>query len=359
MLKCLPAQEIVYEHARGMVHGCVVIPYENIIFPKDQMQTTYTINLQIKNHKGKWINVIQDHKLTIPRSQWLQNTALPVDFTVKLDPGTYKAALKLRNKQAGVKRQFVKELVIGKQDTEIGFSWMRAQRDSVEFIPTDINSFGEQFPKLSYQQRFSLPIDSLRISIGLQKLVINQPISPLSVDLTPYLRENSTDKVLISIFEANIQYNLEPFLFTPWFSYSIRYTSEDQLAQLRYVASQNEWQILSHLPASKHVEAIDSFWSKHDPSPGTLRNESREEFSQRVIKADERYTVHKKMQGWKSDRGRIYIKYGEPDDIVSEVFSMGQYPSVIWSYYKEDRRFIFADTKGYGQYTLRNKEDEY
>lgn len=358
-LKCLAAQEIVYENHAGTLYGTVVIPYESIIFPKDQEQSTYTINLEIKNSKGKWISAIRDHQLFLPQRQWLNDTAIPIDFELKLDPGTYKANLKLRNKQAGVKKQLSREIVVSKQDSEIGFSWIRAQRDSVIFIPSMLESFGEQYLRLDYRQRFSLAIDSLRIAIGNQKLVINEPVSPVVLDLSPYLQPERTDTIIFSIFEGNIQYNLDPFLYTPWFSYSIRYTPEDQLAQLRYIASQNEWQILSHLPDSKHVEAIDGFWNKHDPSPGTLRNESREQFSERVIKADEKFTIHKRLQGWKSDRGRIYIKYGEPDDIVSEVFSMGRYPSVIWSYYKEDRRFIFADTKGYGQYTLRNKQDEY
>lgn len=358
-LKCLTAQEIVYENHAGTLYGTVVIPYESIIFTKDQEQSTYILNLQVKNSKGGWISAIHELQLVLPRRQWLQDTAIPIDFELKLDPGTYKANLQLRNKQAGVKKQSTHEIVVSKQDSEIGFSWMRAVRDSVIFIPSSLDSFGEQYSQLEYRQHFSLAIDSLRIAIGHQKLVINKPVSPVVLDLAPYLERDSTEAILFSIFEGNIQYNLDPLLYTPWFSYSIRYTPEDQLAQIRYVASQNEWQILSHLPDSKYVEAIDGFWSKHDPSPGTIRNESREAFSERVIKADEKFTIHKRLQGWKSDRGRIYIKYGEPDDIVSEVFSIGRYPSVIWSYYKEDRRFIFADTQGYGQYTLRNKQDEY
>lgn len=359
LLRCYSAQELVYEHYNGYLYGKIIIPYETLVFPKDQEQTSYVINLQIKNNQDKWINIIRDLNITVPRRLWLENTAIPIDFGAPLEPGTYKAVLKLRNKKMGIKRQLNRELIIGKQDTEIGPSWITAMRDSVVFIPPNLDEFGSQYSIVDFRQRFSLVLDSLRISRGDNQLIINQPVSPVSLDLSPYLKAGISEKLSFSVFEANIQYNLEPFLYTPWFSYSIRYSLEDQISQLRYEASQNEWQVLSKLPASKYAEAIDGFWKNHDPSPGTARNESRESFSQRVIRADEQFTIHKKLQGWKSDRGRIYIKYGEPDDISSETFPLGRYPNIIWSYYKENRRFIFADIGGYGQYTLRNKQDEY
>jgi GWxTD domain-containing protein len=117
--------------------------------------------------------------------------------------------------------------------------------------------------------------------------------------------------------------------------------------------------VLRRLRNDDLEEGLEQFWTIHDPSPGTLRNEARELFYQRVLTADERYTIHARLQGWASDRGRIYIKYGEPDEISAEVLPLDSYPYIVWHYYNRNLRFIFDDVGGFGQYTLRNTEDEY
>jgi GWxTD domain-containing protein len=63
---------------------------------------------------------------------------------------------------------------------------------------------------------------------------------------------------------------------------------------------------------------IERFWLGRDPTPGTLRNEYREEFWARVEDANLRFSTA--GPGWKSDRGRILILLGWPDRIESEDF---------------------------------------
>ena len=53
--------------------------------------------------------------------------------------------------------------------------------------------------------------------------------------------------------------------------------------------------------------------------------------------------------------GRIYIIYGEPDQILSDVFPVGRLPSITWYYYSLNKVFVFYDFRGYGNYELRNK----
>jgi hypothetical protein len=90
-----------------------------------------------------------------------------------------------------------------------------------------------------------------------------------------------------------------------------------------------------------------------------VRNENRERFYSRVLRADELFTIHKRLSGWRSDRGRIHIKFGEPEQIVNNAFPIGEAPSIKWYYYRLNRLFIFTDERGYGHYTLRNKDEEY
>ncbi len=58
---------------------------------------------------------------------------------------------------------------------------------------------------------------------------------------------------------------------------------------------------------------IENFWLRRDPSPDTEENEFKEEHYRRMAYADERFASG--IPGWKTDRGRIYIVYGPPDEI--------------------------------------------
>jgi len=69
---------------------------------------------------------------------------------------------------------------------------------------------------------------------------------------------------------------------------------------------------------------IDQFWLQRDPTPGTVENEFKEEHYRRIAYANERFASG--MPGWKTDRGRIYIKYGPPDEIESHPAASYQRP---------------------------------
>ncbi len=60
---------------------------------------------------------------------------------------------------------------------------------------------------------------------------------------------------------------------------------------------------------------IEQFWIRRDPTPDTLENEYREEHYRRIAYANERFAAGK--AGWRTDRGRIYVIFGPPDQIDS------------------------------------------
>src|SRR6266699_116279 len=60
---------------------------------------------------------------------------------------------------------------------------------------------------------------------------------------------------------------------------------------------------------------IEQFWLRRDPTPDTIENEFKEDHYSRIAYANERFASGK--PGWKTDRGRIYILYGKPDEIES------------------------------------------
>ena len=60
---------------------------------------------------------------------------------------------------------------------------------------------------------------------------------------------------------------------------------------------------------------IESFWLRRDPTPDSLDNEFKDDHYERIAYANEHFAS--RIPGWKTDRGRIYVMYGKPDEIES------------------------------------------
>ncbi len=60
---------------------------------------------------------------------------------------------------------------------------------------------------------------------------------------------------------------------------------------------------------------IEAFWQRRDPTPDTPENEFKEEHYRRIEYANEHFAAG--VPGWKTDRGRMYIKWGPADEVES------------------------------------------
>jgi GWxTD domain-containing protein len=81
-----------------------------------------------------------------------------------------------------------------------------------------------------------------------------------------------------------------------------------------YIISSEEQQAFKRLQTDEEREQfIEQFWLRRDPTPDTIENEFKEEHYRRIAYANEHYASG--VPGWKTDRGRIYIEYGPPDEI--------------------------------------------
>jgi GWxTD domain-containing protein len=85
---------------------------------------------------------------------------------------------------------------------------------------------------------------------------------------------------------------------------------------------------------------IEAFWQRRDPTPDTEENEYKEEHYQRIAYANEHFAAG--VPGWKTDRGRIYIVYGKPDEIDSHP-SGGTYERPMEEGGGETSTFPFED----------------
>jgi GWxTD domain-containing protein len=126
---------------------------------------------------------------------------------------------------------------------------------------------------------------------------------------------------------------------------------ERMLEALSYIATPQEMDWLHSVQPDQQAAAWNEFWRRRDPTPDTQRNEVQLEFFRRV-----RYAEHHFQgfgPGWRSDMGRIYIKYGPPDQIESRAPSTSDPQLEIWYYHQPYRRFVFADREGFGRFLLQ------
>jgi GWxTD domain-containing protein len=79
-----------------------------------------------------------------------------------------------------------------------------------------------------------------------------------------------------------------------------------------YIISDDERKAFKTLSNDEERDAfIENFWLRRNPNPDSPENEFREEHYRRIAYANDRFAAGK--PGWKTDRGHIYIAFGEPD----------------------------------------------
>jgi len=128
------------------------------------------------------------------------------------------------------------------------------------------------------------------------------------------------------------------------------------------VATQQERDAFPRLRTDEErTQFIALFWLRRDPTPGTAQNEFRDEYYRRIALANQKFTSG--IPGWKTDRGRILIMHGEPDEIETHAKGTDarsvNFGVEAWRY-----RFIegigrnvileFVDAAGDGTYRLES-----
>jgi GWxTD domain-containing protein len=100
---------------------------------------------------------------------------------------------------------------------------------------------------------------------------------------------------------------------------------------------------------------LEQFWARRDPTPGTAANEMADEFYALVTEANRRFREGgaAATPGWRTDRGRILIRYGEPEFRLQEAVPEGRYPWEVWRYATgRGYKYVFVDETGFGNWVL-------
>ncbi|RKX26929.1 MAG: hypothetical protein DRP46_10395, partial [Candidatus Zixiibacteriota bacterium] len=126
------------------------------------------------------------------------------------------------------------------------------------------------------------------------------------------------------------------------------------IAQLRYIADPGEIKGMKKAETNEERLSLwNDFWLARDPSPGTPENEIKDTYYHRIAYANRNFGVMKKP-GWSTDRGMIYIEYGEPDQVEDYPFELDSKAYQIWYYYHhgDPRKFVFIDEWGDNDFRL-------
>ena len=97
------------------------------------------------------------------------------------------------------------------------------------------------------------------------------------------------------------------------------------------------------------------FWAKRDPTPGTAVNERQVDFYSRIKEANRRFREGgaAEIPGWRTDRGRIFIKYGPPDEVMQRPQAGNTLPYEVWKYTRSRAlKYVFLDQTQFGNYAL-------
>jgi GWxTD domain-containing protein len=136
-----------------------------------------------------------------------------------------------------------------------------------------------------------------------------------------------------------------------------------------YIISNEERSAFVHLQTNEEREQfIEAFWQRRNPDPDSPENTFKEEHYRRIAYTNEHYASG--IPGWKTDRGRIYIIWGPPDEIQSHPTggsydrppeegggSTSTYPFEDWRYrylegIGENVEIEFVDPSMSGEYHL-------
>lgn len=205
----------------------------------------------------------------------------------------------------------------------------RVNESSVEIGSLDVSSL----PEGSYQFRFSIVDSVTNLTVTSTKdFFIQQPGSFVTEFAPPELAE-----VLASEYGSMSEEDLD-----------------SEFERGTYIATDSEkFQYRSITSVEAKRQFLYDFWKRRDPNLQTFKNEVKWEYIRRVEYSNEHFRTGR-SEGWKTDRGRIFILYGPPDEYERHDSEMAAKPYELWHYHEIQGgvHFVFADLFGFRDYIL-------
>ncbi len=135
---------------------------------------------------------------------------------------------------------------------------------------------------------------------------------------------------------------------------------QDFYSEIKVILTPEERDIFLRMESDfQRDEFMVRFWRVRDPSPGTPRNEYREEFERRLEHVEKHYGRGAPGPGRETDQGRMYLLLGEPMNIKSLPYEAQAYPVEIWWFHANPRLgvppffyLVFFKRNGVGEFRM-------
>ena len=240
------------------------------------------------------------------------------------------------------------------QDTSTGIhlSWkIRSKNEDDDEISQELQ--GEQ----CFQQIGTLAMieNAMRVSFIIKKgsaqsRIVFAPIPLERLDAGTYLLNATvTQGALKSVneFRFKVIWPLRP-----------RSLSDHKIAvdALKLIATEEEIDQISVFNSANSRKAFQAFWHKRNPDTTRAYNSVMAEYYRRVDESIKRFSIADEKDGYRTDRGHIYILFGAPT-ITNRLLKPNTVPTEIWTYESLKKRFTFKDSKKNSNYILVKTEN--
>ncbi len=128
----------------------------------------------------------------------------------------------------------------------------------------------------------------------------------------------------------------------------------EEFRKISYYATEEESRTFSAMTgADGKREFLSRLWTDVERGKGRFEPVTRTEYLRRAVTADDRYRALGK-EGWRTERGRVFMLYGEPDEVERFPSSGENKPYEIWRYFRTEGGvdFVFVDRSLFGEYIL-------
>ncbi|HEY9426562.1 MAG TPA: GWxTD domain-containing protein [Gemmatimonadaceae bacterium] len=128
---------------------------------------------------------------------------------------------------------------------------------------------------------------------------------------------------------------------------------DEMLQRLRYFATPEQLRALGATPRSERAAAWAQFWRETDPVSSTAEHEALRDYFDRIASANRRF-AGEGVDGWLTDRGKVYVALGAPDRVLVEDDRRTgmRATSQLWEYEDYDVRLVFVSDFNFGRWRL-------
>jgi GWxTD domain-containing protein len=179
-------------------------------------------------------------------------------------------------------------------------------------------------------------------------------VIPKTIDLKPLISQAGRYTIHLQFAQDKKSVSTDGHFYINWNHNNFAFNKiEDTLELLSALGNSEEFGNFKNATKREKTALLEAFWKKRDPSPETEGNEIKTEFYRRLEFVNQRFTIYfLDKPGWKTDRGQIFIKFGEPSNIEQQASEINRPAYEIWVYDSIHQRVIFVDRTGFGDFQL-------